>query len=107
MRKIKSVPVKKEVVREVVIENQDTVVEEEGGFGTLLGKNVCIMCLNYIYSGRLVGVNSTCVELEDTKLVYETGAWGGSDWKDAQLLPSKSVFVSIGAIEACFEVQRK
>lgn len=76
------------------------VTEVEGeGLMKLLGSNVCLCCLNYIYAGKLVGVNNDCVLLEDAQIVYETGPWGEKKWKDAQALPGPW-YVAIGAIES-------
>ena len=67
------------------------VTEVEGeGLVKLLGEVVTLFCLNYIYTGKLVGVNETCVLLDDPKIVYETGAFDTKQWKDAQALPSKT-----------------
>ena len=55
----------------------------------LLGESVTIFCFNYIYTGKLTGVNSTYVELSDAAIVYETGCLTTKDWKDAQRLPRK------------------
>lgn len=64
------------------------VVEVEGGGLTkLLGETVTIFCASYIYTGKLVGVNDTCVLLQDAKIVYETGAFTEKQWKDAQSFP--------------------
>ena len=41
-----------------------------------------LMCLNYFYVGKLVGVNRTCLKLEDVSVVYETGEWGAPKWKE-------------------------
>ena len=61
-------------------------VEDEGLEG-LMGQVVTVWCLNYIYTGRLAGVNDECILLEDASVVYETGAFNEKDWKDAQKLP--------------------
>ena len=46
------------------------VVEVEGeGLVKLMGENVMLFCLNYIYSGKLVGVNEKDVLLEDASIV--------------------------------------
>lgn len=64
------------------------VVEVSGeGLEGLLGKRVTLFCAAYIYTGELVGVNSTCVKLHDAAIVYETGAFHEKTWKDAQKLP--------------------
>jgi hypothetical protein len=107
MKKQVQIPVKVEKVVEQVTEMRTEVVEEEDGLITLLGKNVCLMCLNYFYFGKLVGVNSTCVKLENPEIIYETGEWKSASWKDAQKLPTKYNFVKVDAIESFFEVDKK
>ena len=72
---------------------------ENEGFLALLGQTVTIFCVNYIYTGKLVGVNQTCVLLENPKIVYETGAFTTKDWKDAQALPN-SIYIQLSAVEA-------
>jgi hypothetical protein len=73
-------------------------VEGEGLLG-LLGERVTLFCLNYIYTGKLVGVNEKCVKLEDAAVVYQTGAFTDKKWEDAQPLPN-AWYVSIEAIES-------
>lgn len=76
------------------------LVEESGeGLVKLMGERVTLFCLNYIYTGKLVGVNETCVLLEDASIVYETGAFDASGWKDAQRLP-QPVYVMLVAVES-------
>lgn len=62
---------------------------EDDGFEGLIGENVTLFCLNYIYTGKLVGVNDRFVLLENAKVVYETGPFGDKSWKDAQPLPQQ------------------
>jgi len=64
-----------------------TEVENEGLDG-LMGQRVTFFCGNYIYTGKLVGVNSEYVKLEDASIVYETGSFSEKDWADAQALPN-------------------
>lgn len=73
-------------------------IEGEGLVG-LLGERVTLFCLNYIYTGKLAGVNGDCVLLEDAAIVYETGALTDKAWKDAQKLPG-AWYVQKGAIES-------
>lgn len=73
-------------------------VEGEGLVG-LLGEIVTLFCMNYIYTGKLVGVNDTCVRLDDAKIVYETGAFTTKTWQDAQSLPN-AWYVQTSAIES-------
>lgn len=76
-----------------------TEVKEEGLLA-LIGQQVTLFCAIYIYTGKLVGVNDTCVKLENPKIVYETGAFNTKDWKDAQSLPSQYHYVSTAMIES-------
>lgn len=82
------------------------LVEEVAGEGleALLGEIVTLFCLNYIYTGQLVGVNATCVLLKAPSIVYETGPFTDSKWKDAQALPSQ-LYVMLSAIESFGKVK--
>ena len=53
------------------------LVEQVDGEGLegLLGEEVLLLCANYFYTGKLTGVNKTCVLLTDPSIVYETGDW--------------------------------
>lgn len=62
-------------------------VEVQGqGLEALLGEKVTVFSLNYIYHGKLTGVNTTDILLEDAYIVYDTGAFTESGFKDAQPL---------------------
>ncbi len=77
-----------------------SVQEVEGeGLTALLGERVTLFCLNYIYTGKLAGVNTSCVLLEDASIVYETGALDNKNWADAQKLPN-DLYVQTNAIES-------
>lgn len=73
---------------------------EGAGIESLMGERVLLMCANYFYTGKLVGVNETCVELEDPAIVYETGQWTAKTYADEQKLHAKTFYVSLAAIEA-------
>jgi hypothetical protein len=73
---------------------------EKEGLESLLGKEVTFFCVNYIYAGKLVGVNETCVKLENPKIVYETGAFSEKEWKDAQALPKQYFYLMLSAVES-------
>lgn len=76
-------------------------VEVEGaGLESLMGERVLLMCANYFYSGTLVGVNDSFVELEDPAIVYETGQWAAKTYADEQRLHTKTFFVRTAAIES-------
>jgi hypothetical protein len=78
----------------VIVETKDVL-----GLEDLMGQRITLFCMNYIYTGKLVGVNTTCVKLADPAIVYETGAFSDKDWKDAQPLPN-DLYVSTAAIES-------
>ena len=75
-------------------------VEVSGeGLEGLMGQKVTLFCMNYFYTGQLVGVNDSFVKLDDPAIVYETGSFDKKEYEDAQSLPN-SIYVMIGAIEA-------
>ena len=69
------------------------------GLDKLLGERVTLFCINYIYTGKLSGVDESCVLLTDAAIVYETGELTSSIWTDAQSLPH-DWYVQITAIES-------
>jgi hypothetical protein len=73
-------------------------VENEGMVG-LLGEEITVFCANYIYAGKLIGVNESFVKLSGAKIVYETGELTTKTWKDAQALP-RDWYIQVGAIES-------
>lgn len=75
-----------------------TEVENEG-LVKLMGRRVTLFCINYIYVGNLIGVNDTFVLLSEPAIVYETGPFGDSKWKDAQALPNE-MYVMLSAVES-------
>ena len=82
-----------------------TVQEVSGeGLESLMGERVTLFCLNYIYTGKLIGVNTVCVLLENPAIVYETGAFSDPKWKDAQNLPNQH-YVMVSAIESFGKVK--
>ena len=84
-----------------------TVQEVEGeGFMALLGKRVLLFCGNYFYTGTLEGVNEECVLLTDASIVYETGAFTDSKFKDSQKLPFP-VYIQKSFVESFTETLNK
>jgi hypothetical protein len=76
------------------------VQEVEGeGFLALIDSVITIFCANYIYTGKLVGVNDECVKLSNAKIVYETGDFKEKNWQDAQDLPN-DLYVQKNLIES-------
>jgi hypothetical protein len=60
------------------------LVEEvqEEGLIKFLGERITLFCANYIYTGKLIGVNDDCVLLSDCGIVYETGAFTDKKWNN-------------------------
>ena len=79
----------------IVTETADTE-----GLESLLGQNVTLLCMNYIYTGKLVGVDDVQVKLEDAKIVYETGSFTEKEWTDAQPLPNGTWYVRLATVES-------
>ena len=76
------------------------IVEVENeGFLALMDEVITIFSLNYIYTGKLIGVNDTCILLENPSIVYETGSFDEKEWSDAQKLPN-NLYVQTNCIEA-------
>lgn len=83
-----------------------TVTEVEGeGFEALLDKQVLIYCMSYIYTGKLVGVNKTCILLEKASIVYDTGAASSKSFTTAEKL-THDVYIQTAAIESFFETDK-
>ena len=76
------------------------VDQKEEGLLNLIGKKVFVMCANYFYHGQLVGVNKSCIKLEDPSIVYDTGAWTNDKFSDEQMLNVKHWYVKVSAIES-------
>lgn len=76
------------------------LVEETGeGLEKLIGERVTLFCCRYIYTGKLIGVNETCVLLTDCGIVYDTGSFDKDVWSDYQKLPH-DWYVAIQSIES-------
>lgn len=73
-------------------------VEGDGLIG-LMGEQVTLFCLNYIYTGKLVGVNDTFVKLEKASVVYETGSFADPKFKDSQSLPN-DWYIQLSSVES-------
>ena len=77
------------------------VVDVQGeGLEALLDENVLIFGLNYIYAGKLVGVNDTFIKLEGARIVYETGPFTDKAYKFTESLPASEWYIQTSAIES-------
>lgn len=73
---------------------------EKEGLIALMGQRVVLMCANYFYTGKLIGVNKTCIKLEDPAIVYETGEWNLAKFKDEQKMNVQFWYIRLSAIES-------
>lgn len=90
--------------KKIVVQEAAITEEENEGLLALLGERITCFCAVYIYTGKLVGVNKTCIKLESPKIVYETGDFSHPQWKDAQALPNE-MYLQVGMIEAFGKVK--
>ena len=84
---------------------KEVIEVEEAGLIELLGKRVTFFCLNYIYVGELTGVNDTCVEIKNPAIVYETGEFNSSSYKDEQSMEVDKFFIAMNCIESFGELK--
>jgi hypothetical protein len=77
------------------------LVESDGseGLESLIGEYVVLWCINFIYSGRLIGVGEHDTLLTDACVVYQTGELDAKEWKNAQALPTDH-YIRNAAIES-------
>tara|TARA_R110000822_G_scaffold74909_4_gene179943 strand:+ start:2315 stop:2638 length:324 start_codon:yes stop_codon:yes gene_type:complete len=77
------------------------LIEEVQGEGLekLIGEKVTLLCSNYFYTGKLVGVNTDDILLKGAYIIYETGHWSDKNYKDQQKVCDE-LYIRTGAIEA-------
>lgn len=83
---------------------QVTEVENEGLIG-LLNERILVYCMNYIYSGELEGVNTTCIKLKDAKIVYDTGSVSDNSFTTAEKIGD--IYIQTNSIESFFRTEKK
>lgn len=66
----------------------------------MIGENVVLLCMNYIYAGKLTAVDDHYAHLDNAFIVYETGELRSTTWKDAQRLPDDDWLVKLSAVES-------
>jgi hypothetical protein len=79
---------------------QNVIEVQEEGFLALIGKNIEVFCGIYIYAGKLVGVNTTCIKLENPHIVYETGGFLDKKYKDAQHMGREFHYIATSFVES-------
>jgi len=67
---------------------------------TLMGQSITVFCANYFYTGLLTAVDNQAITIDDPKIIYETGDFNDSAWKNAETLPQKQWHIMINAIES-------
>jgi hypothetical protein len=80
-------------MKQLVNQNDKTIID------AYLGEIITVFCCRYIYTGKLIKIDSLFITLEDCKIVYETGDFAEKEWKDAQSLKTKEWNISLGSIE--------
>ena len=81
----------------ILVETKEVEAE---GLLALLGKNIEVFCGIYIYAGKLVGVNTTCIKLAIPHIVYETGGFLDKKYKDAQPMGREFHYIQNSFIES-------
>lgn len=80
-----------------ILKEVSEVMDE--GLLALIGENVTLYCSAYIYTGKLVGVNDTCVKLSGAKIVYEAGSFTSKDWTTTDKFPN-DWYIQLGSVES-------
>ncbi len=80
-------------------------VEGEGLIG-LLGQQVDVFCINYIYAGILSGVNNEYIKLDNVHIVYSTGDFKLPTYADAQKI-ADSFYIQKNSIESFGKSSKK
>jgi hypothetical protein len=78
----------------------------EEGFLALIGKNVEIQTGLFIYAGKLIGVNSTCVKLDNAHTVFDTGDFKNKKYSDAQARENPILYVQLAGVFAFNETSK-
>ena len=69
-------------------------------FSDLLDKEIVLFCCRYIYSGKLIKENKDSLVLANASIVFETGDFNETKFKDIQSLNCKKWSVSKQSIES-------
>ena len=84
-----------------------SVTEVDGeGLVALLGETVLVFCMNYIYTGKLEGVNTHDILLTDAAIVYDTGDHASTKFADAQKI-GHPLYVRTSSIESYAKTSKK
>lgn len=86
--------------KEVWTAQKQTVDTATVGIPARVGQNVLVITGTYFYFGRLVTANCDFIEIADPYIVYETGEWSATKFKDAQRVSKNTLLISVGHIES-------
>jgi hypothetical protein len=78
---------------------------DKEGLKKYFGQSVTFFCMNYIYTGKLMGVSEEEALLHDAYIVFETGDFTSKDWKDAQKIPIGEHYIRLSAVESYGQVK--
>jgi hypothetical protein len=76
------------------------IEKEQEGLVSLLGKDVWLWCMNYIYSGTLIGVSHHGAKLANPKVVYKAGDLNKTGFEKSESFMSEHHYVRLNAIES-------
>ena len=77
-----------------IVEQVDTE-----GLEKLLGENVIFLCMSYFYHGKLIGVNTDDVLLDNPRIVFDTGSWESNGFDSSEAMPGQ-LYIRTSAIES-------
>jgi len=66
---------------------EELEIKEVKDMEDLIGETYLFQCARYLYHGKVKDVNSTFITLEDSGVVFETGAYDSKQPEDLQKLP--------------------
>lgn len=82
------------------------VTEVSGeGFMALMGKQVLVYCASYIYTGKLIGVNTTVILLDKASIVYDTGAASSKSFTTSEKL-THPLYIQTALVESFSETDK-
>ena len=76
------------------------IEDNNEGLLALIGETVIIYCCRYIYHGKLVGVNDTCIKLASPSIIFETGGFDAPKYADQQDLCVQEWYIQTASIES-------
>ena len=85
-------------MKKLYTETKESTLEEQG-FSSLIGEVITVYCCRHIYHGKLIEEGESYIKLEDPSIVYETGSYNETEFKDKQSLCVKTWNISKVSVE--------